>query len=859
MATQKTRQEIINALNACGGLSYNEWVNLLYSIPFLNELEGGEFDNFISRFTGTWNSTLAASGKYDIDYYAVLNNEIYKSTVNNNSTIPGSSGTWQLIGSGGSFFLGTADLTTDPGTPDENVIYIAEKGIYPLFDGVEITGDFGFLSWNGVDWSAINVNLDLSGLATKQEANLFTFFNNETLNKFFKELYIDVSDYTGTAITNLYCTLINRNIGGVPYAIVFRLNAPDGTEIMGLYADGNYNESDNIVTLSSVGGSGLKGEAVVDWEALTMGTGLLFEEPVKETAYQIKLNPVILSDGSQDKIITLNNDLATQFKNTKNGLLNASEFGYPENILDSIPSSGTKTVTAISTPNDFPLSNILLPQILRYAWTSDPDDKKFEFDVSKIKGSNGLTFSFWVRDSHLKSLDIMSMEYYASGWTLLKIPETVGYFSSNSEWNARLKLVSHIGDWKLLELKLDEDASYFYFRFTTSATTGTLDIANVSGVPDYDYVTSYIDVLYKSKDKGILSLINASNSIIFDGDSLTMGTNEGRYPDIAQSLIGSSKTIINTGVGGETADTILARSGSFSVKSPVDFVLPGNPVNKSIIADGTGVYLALGSYLQSLYDNNPVTPLLQMTPSYVNPVYINGVACTMSLVTKVGGNQSSPEDNTWYINRVESGSVDIVIKSGTAMYFSAQSQYRGLPRVAWIGTNGGYSDGTDLADKLSRYENYNNNNNVLYVGIHTSAYIAASDSNRDALELAMVKQFGGKYFNWRWYATNYALTDFNITPTAKDAAERTALGWDSRPVVYLTSYQIANNVPSDIYRMSIGLIPSSLCRRAFREASDPLNDTGALENSMDLGHLNHLGYTIVANKVIERLAELKFI
>lgn len=552
-------------------------------------------------------------------------------------------------------------------------------------------------------------------------------------------------------------------------------------------------------------------------------------------------------------------ELAKQFKSVRNGLLNSSELGFPEPILNIFASEGgLKTVTTISTPEDFPLSSILLPEIFLYEWENDFNEKKFYFDVDKIKGVSGSTFSFWVRESQLSALGIVRMEYFSGVWNSLTLSTEVGSVSVNSTWEARLKLIAHIGDWKLFDLKLNEDADGFNFKFITTVLTGEMQIANVTGVPDYNYATSFIDVLYKTKNKGILSFFKTRKKYYCDGDSLSMGTNEGRYPTILQSLLGGYAEVVNTGVGGESTDTIIARQGAFPVSARVDFVLYANKTIKSIVADGTGIYLPENSFLQSMYDNYLVTPLLQMTPDYVNPVYINGIACELSIVTRDGGNSQISTDNTWYINRIDDGADDITIKTGTAMYFGAGIQHREYARVAWIGTNGGYYDATTLAAKLKKYEEFNNNSNILYIGLHASGFIYESDANRTALELSMTQTFGSKYFNWRHYVTNYALDDFNIIPTAKDATERTALGWDSRLVTFLTAYQIANNVPSDIYQMSLGWLPSSLFRRAFREASDPLNNTGVLETELDSTHLNHLGYEIVAYKVFDRLVELKF-
>lgn len=107
MPTQKNRQEIIDLLTECGGLSYQNFTSFLYSIPFLNELEDGSFDGFISKFTGIWNITDSEKGKYDIDYYCVYDNKIYRSTVLNNMSVPGEDETWTVVGGGGG---GSADF-----------------------------------------------------------------------------------------------------------------------------------------------------------------------------------------------------------------------------------------------------------------------------------------------------------------------------------------------------------------------------------------------------------------------------------------------------------------------------------------------------------------------------------------------------------------------------------------------------------------------------------------------------------------------------------------------------------------------------------------------------------------------------
>ncbi|MCX2473577.1 hypothetical protein OQZ33_04450 [Pedobacter sp. MC2016-05] len=47
-------------------------------------------------------------------------------------------------------------------TPTAPVSFIAETGVYPNFGGVEITGAAGYIVWNGLEWKAVNVTIDLT-------------------------------------------------------------------------------------------------------------------------------------------------------------------------------------------------------------------------------------------------------------------------------------------------------------------------------------------------------------------------------------------------------------------------------------------------------------------------------------------------------------------------------------------------------------------------------------------------------------------------------------------------------------------------------------------------------------------------
>lgn len=172
MPTQKTRQEIIDLLNQCGGLNYQDSVSFLYSIPFLNEISGGTFDGFVSKFTGQWDQSYADKGKYDKDYYAVYNDIIYRSVIDNNINIPGQSSNWRAVGSlGESSLKGQAFPSDNPGIPLQSEYWFAEPGVYPNFGNTTIGASFGFLIFNkdSGTWSGLNVSINLDSYLKKTD------------------------------------------------------------------------------------------------------------------------------------------------------------------------------------------------------------------------------------------------------------------------------------------------------------------------------------------------------------------------------------------------------------------------------------------------------------------------------------------------------------------------------------------------------------------------------------------------------------------------------------------------------------------------------------------------------------------
>ena len=59
-------------------------------------------------------------------------------------------------------FMGVAIPSTNPGTPDQKVFYIAPKGTYPNFGPIQVKENIAILKWNGTSWvkSTISSSID---------------------------------------------------------------------------------------------------------------------------------------------------------------------------------------------------------------------------------------------------------------------------------------------------------------------------------------------------------------------------------------------------------------------------------------------------------------------------------------------------------------------------------------------------------------------------------------------------------------------------------------------------------------------------------------------------------------------------
>ena len=222
------------------------------------------------------------------------------------------------------------------------------------------------------------------------------------------------------------------------------------------------------------------------------------------------------------------------------------------------------------------------------------------------------------------------------------------------------------------------------------------------------------------------------------GDSLTAGA-DGRgttYPGVLAGKVGSNYTVLNMGIGGETAWTIAGRQGGIPMQVN-EFTIP---------ADTEKVEITFA---------NNVNPLLQGDKG-INPCYINSIEGTLSY---------DAELEKYYFSRTNAGE-ETAVSQGTIVETNAMRERNNDTLILWVGSNGphGTDDPETLIDIQKKMIAQNNSENYLIVGLTIE-----DAATRSKLEIASRKEFGNKYLNLRKYLSNEeTLRQAGITPTEND-------------------------------------------------------------------------------------------
>ena len=234
-----------------------------------------------------------------------------------------------------------------------------------------------------------------------------------------------------------------------------------------------------------------------------------------------------------------------------------------------------------------------------------------------------------------------------------------------------------------------------------------------------------------------INVVDYTTDLCFWGDSLTAGAGGSgtSYPNVCASELGIT-SFKNCGVGGENANTIACRQGGNSL-----ILKPGN-VSEYSLSELTDIY------------GTKCNPLRQGSGSNsVNPIYINGVKCTLSISQTSATDPNAKYTITGYNDK---------LLAETPVKF-AGCDIKSKITVIFVGQNGPY-----LAERLSIIDSMISKINDKYIVMGLSS---GSSTSRADEEAQMRSKYGVHYFNTRNMLSKYGMSIMNLTPTTSDANE----------------------------------------------------------------------------------------
>ena len=234
-----------------------------------------------------------------------------------------------------------------------------------------------------------------------------------------------------------------------------------------------------------------------------------------------------------------------------------------------------------------------------------------------------------------------------------------------------------------------------------------------------------------------INVVDYTTDLCFWGDSLTAGAGGSgtSYPNVCASELGIT-SFKNCGVGGENANTIACRQGGNSL------ILKAGTVSTYSLTELTDIY------------GTSCNPLRQGTGSNtVNPIYINGVKCNLSI-----SQTSTTDPNAKYTIT----GYNEPLLAETPVKFSG-CDITSKITVIFVGQNG-----PGLAERLSIIDSMISKINDKYIVMGLSS---GSTTSRSDEESQMLSKYGVHYFNTRNMLSKYGMSIMNLTPTTSDVNE----------------------------------------------------------------------------------------
>ena len=265
-----------------------------------------------------------------------------------------------------------------------------------------------------------------------------------------------------------------------------------------------------------------------------------------------------------------------------------------------------------------------------------------------------------------------------------------------------------------------------------------LRIDNISHVPNtvnLKFMLFTDNTLYDLLDT--IPAVEYTTDLCFWGDSLTAGAGGSgtNYPSVCASELGIT-SFENCGVGCENANTIACRQGGNSL------ILKEGTVSEYSLSELTDIY---GTRCNPLRQGSGTTS--------VNPIYINGVKCNLSISQTSATDPDAKYTITGYNDR---------LLAETPVKFSG-CDIKSKITVIFVGQNG-----PDLAERLSIIDSMISKINDKYIIMGLSTGSSASRANEEA---QMLSKYGVHYFNTRYMLSKYGMKLMNLTPSSSDTSE----------------------------------------------------------------------------------------
>ena len=329
---------------------------------------------------------------------------------------------------------------------------------------------------------------------------------------------------------------------------------------------------------------------------------------------------------------------------------------------------------------------------------------------------------------------------------------------------------------KTSEKNKEADALYteLYHEQQNSAVTTSTSVTQES-----------LDAVQAEYEKDLAVVAKYLPGIVCWGDTLTAGTAGGvSFPDVLQDLIDEKICdkydfrstiekaenltkvkwedytveipVTNMGVGEESVDTVLGRSGAIPFVTSEEFVIPAACEPVVILFESE--------------NGNETLPLGQGDGG-VNNVTVDGIEGKLTLDPT---SYKSYYRNIYYFTRTEPGA-EHTVPQGTAIVTAASGKYLDNIQIICLGTYGGFEKYEELIEKQKALINRQTANNDRYIILGISylghLYDGGYKHDFETYENAMTQEFGNHFINIRKYLVSDGLRDANITPTRDDTHE----------------------------------------------------------------------------------------